>query len=110
MPLTSVTSTSFSAGEAIGDDTSSGDGCRASFIDTPDVAQDVENMTNTTPASRRVREHESLLALVIFISIVRSAYVFRHNERSTSPPNSLFARSEERRVGKECRSRWSPYH
>ena len=23
---------------------------------------------------------------------------------------SLFARSEERRVGKECRSRWSPYH
>ena len=24
--------------------------------------------------------------------------------------NSLHARSEERRVGKECRSRWSPYH
>ena len=23
---------------------------------------------------------------------------------------SLFNRSEERRVGKECRSRWSPYH
>ena len=22
----------------------------------------------------------------------------------------LIARSEERRVGKECRSRWSPYH
>jgi len=22
----------------------------------------------------------------------------------------LFGRSEERRVGKECRSRWSPYH
>ena len=29
------------------------------------------------------------------------------------PPNvtgSLHMRSEERRVGKECRSRWSPYH
>ena len=27
-------------------------------------------------------------------------------------PNALFEvlRSEERRVGKECRSRWSPYH
>ena len=26
-------------------------------------------------------------------------------------PSALFlARSEERRVGKECRSRWSPYH
>ena len=22
----------------------------------------------------------------------------------------FFVRSEERRVGKECRSRWSPYH
>ena len=25
-------------------------------------------------------------------------------------PDRLSARSEERRVGKECRSRWSPYH
>ena len=24
--------------------------------------------------------------------------------------NALWVRSEERRVGKECRSRWSPYH
>ena len=24
--------------------------------------------------------------------------------------SSKFKRSEERRVGKECRSRWSPYH
>ena len=23
---------------------------------------------------------------------------------------AVFLRSEERRVGKECRSRWSPYH
>ena len=26
------------------------------------------------------------------------------------PLSMLFTRSEERRVGKECRSRWSPYH
>ena len=25
-------------------------------------------------------------------------------------PTTLSLRSEERRVGKECRSRWSPYH
>ena len=25
-------------------------------------------------------------------------------------PSSSATRSEERRVGKECRSRWSPYH
>ena len=24
--------------------------------------------------------------------------------------NNIILRSEERRVGKECRSRWSPYH
>ena len=28
----------------------------------------------------------------------------------TIPPNTKPNRSEERRVGKECRSRWSPYH
>ena len=26
------------------------------------------------------------------------------------PSEEKFGRSEERRVGKECRSRWSPYH
>ena len=26
------------------------------------------------------------------------------------PDTLYFSRSEERRVGKECRSRWSPYH
>ena len=26
------------------------------------------------------------------------------------PDEQHFIRSEERRVGKECRSRWSPYH
>src|SRR5256886_17304970 len=26
------------------------------------------------------------------------------------PPQEMTLRSEERRVGKECRSRWSPYH
>ena len=25
-------------------------------------------------------------------------------------PTEIWERSEERRVGKECRSRWSPYH
>ena len=40
-----------------------------------------------------------------------------HPERNPRPTQRLdvlqldnFLRSEERRVGKECRSRWSPYH
>src|SRR3712207_8285525 len=31
-------------------------------------------------------------------------------ELDASPLAPLASRSEERRVGKECRSRWSPYH
>src|SRR5260370_39043180 len=30
--------------------------------------------------------------------------------RTTSEASPPWTRSEERRVGKECRSRWSPYH
>src|SRR5258708_16677265 len=29
---------------------------------------------------------------------------------ATTNDDGRFVRSEERRVGKECRSRWSPYH
>ena len=32
------------------------------------------------------------------------------DEEGASVPSSERDRSEERRVGKECRSRWSPYH
>src|SRR5260221_11643282 len=32
------------------------------------------------------------------------------SDRSTIGRNLRILRSEERRVGKECRSRWSPYH
>src|SRR5256885_15784342 len=42
--------------------------------------------------------------------------ICQHGSQSRSNPGMLEAiqqlrdRSEERRVGKECRSRWSPYH
>ena len=32
------------------------------------------------------------------------------NSRITEAEERISDRSEERRVGKECRSRWSPYH
>ena len=32
------------------------------------------------------------------------------DDDANDPLETLEARSEERRVGKECRSRWSPYH
>ena len=45
-----------------------------------------------------------LSVLIIFTTITYAAEV----PRESAPCNAT--RSEERRVGKECRSRWSPYH
>ena len=36
--------------------------------------------------------------------------MFMSIELMLNAVNLTFVRSEERRVGKECRSRWSPYH
>ena len=42
-----------------------------------------------------------------FMSVVRKAI---EQDAKAAPDVQLLMRSEERRVGKECRSRWSPYH
>ena len=41
-----------------------------------------------------------------------ASYTLAVDRRKTAPDGTRGAdfRSEERRVGKECRSRWSPYH
>src|SRR3712207_5201483 len=39
-----------------------------------------------------------------------SVKVLTHGPKPPENPDRLTWRSEERRVGKECRSRWSPYH
>src|SRR3712207_7506994 len=40
----------------------------------------------------------------------RCAAAGSHTRKTTTGPSQNTPRSEERRVGKECRSRWSPYH
>src|SRR5256886_15865674 len=42
----------------------------------------------------------------------RALHFLRHTQRHDGPWYGRWGvnRSEERRVGKECRSRWSPYH
>src|SRR2546425_12684780 len=68
----------------------------------------------------------TLLALTIAIGIVVDDAIivlenaYRHQEELHEAPEpaavkgtneiGFAVRSEERRVGKECRSRWSPYH
>ena len=41
---------------------------------------------------------------------INTGTVISRNKNSARTAAAGVARSEERRVGKECRSRWSPYH
>ena len=45
----------------------------------------------------------------VLIAMIQAAFD-RHPKVAALLAGLLSARSEERRVGKECRSRWSPYH
>ena len=40
----------------------------------------------------------------------KKAFLFHQGDPAEAVYIVLSGRSEERRVGKECRSRWSPYH
>src|SRR5206468_9415168 len=52
------------------------------------------------PAGNRLRSQDTILE--------EAARRGLGNKKEAAPPSSV--RSEERRVGKECRSRWSPDH
>src|SRR5256886_6504595 len=56
---------------------------------------DKESSANSGP---RLKRSLTLWDLILYGAIV------------LQPVAPMSARSEERRVGKECRSRWSPYH
>src|SRR2546429_6170467 len=64
------------------------------------------------PRDRLTARVESGLHLVVAgRSVLRvSNVIFPRPDHLHRGAGSLGRRSEERRVGKECRSRWSPYH
>ena len=58
------------------------------------------------------RSSRLLLAMGIIVLLGALAYFVLTlvvNRRTPASPDTRY-RSEERRVGEECRSRWSPYH
>ena len=77
---------------------------------------DAQNPASSSPpdAQRSGLSRRAFIKGVIASGAVVSstAYLFRAGGEifgQTSASGSV-ERSEERRVGKECRSRWSPYH
>ena len=60
------------------------------------------------PTLKRLLADES-----ISVSLAAGDYLARAGEGTSAIPafaRALASRSDERRVGKECRSRWSPHH
>ena len=60
-------------------------------------------------AAQSGRGEVDYLHLITIAEQQANLYVQQVNRRAWSRSYRAF-RSEERRVGKECRSRWSPYH
>ena len=62
------------------------------------------------------RRASLLFGLGVLVSLSMSVPTYAATDNTQSIPQTQEAqqneegRSEERRVGKECRSRWSPYH
>ena len=56
-------------------------------------------------------ERDTLLWVIVgLILSTLLAYISVWGQSEENGLISIYMRSEERRVGKECRSRWSPYH
>ena len=60
--------------------------------------------------NRRAVEFGIRTALALECRIHPESQFHRKNYYYPDLPKNYQIRSEERRVGKECRSRWSPYH
>src|SRR2546430_7577124 len=70
--------------------------CTAHFITTTGEAPGTDRLEIAGDRGKLVAEGGKL--------------TFRMNRKPTREFRETSPRSEERRVGKECRSRWSPYH
>ena len=60
----------------------------------------LESLKDKTGASKL--QHPLVITVIIIVTVALGFVIGKGGIK--------VARSEERRVGKECRSRWSPYH
>ena len=72
-------------------------------------------LTVCIPCYNSIMEmHKAINSCLLMKDEVEVLIVDRHSHDETlqvaKEYEEAYPRSEERRVGKECRSRWSPYH
>ena len=80
-------------------------GCNRVLISP--VAQMMLHLPSTETRGAVPEHRQSIKILNGIKDSILNAYEIKSNGKRT---RQQLARSEERRVGKECRSRWSPYH
>ena len=86
-----------------------------SDVKNPDIRKETDSLGEVdVPADRlwgaqtqRSLEHFSIGQDLIPREMITAYTILK---KATATTNHTSKRSEERRVGKECRSRWSPYH
>ena len=77
-----------------------------SSVQQPMIVKYVESLHNGI-------QSQALSRYAIGYILRGTKYIYDGDKRQTLSRGDVFylgIRSEERRVGKECRSRWSPYH
>src|SRR2546421_1712471 len=88
----------------------------SSDVCSSDLADDADDSVRCTSKTGSPSAYSTAVprnGIVGIISVPRAPTTSRSvRMASTGPPwkPKKLSRSEERRVGKECRSRWSPYH
>ena len=74
---------------------------------------EIEHIVEHAVKIAREKSHEYVITEHLLLSLVRHAPFRKTLDRfgvEVAQMEQDVDRSEERRVGKECRSRWSPYH
>ena len=76
------------------------------------VSKEITAQDLTQATFERIKETEDTMGSFITLNEEKALEMAKAlDEKGISEGNVLAGlRSEERRVGKECRSRWSPYH
>ena len=70
-------------------------------------------MKNKTSNRRLIFQLAAVVVLIVIayaMTIVGRGHTVYLDNKKLEYNGKTYDRSEERRVGKECRSRWSPYH
>ena len=74
------------------------------------VAPKASNANTYASKDTHPTEHVTAAVDVYNTSPKADIFITHFSEEGILPVFLVITRSEERRVGKECRSRWSPYH